>query len=284
MQKWREVDLSMGSYSYPYKICYKLKLVSAVILVAALAEHALFVASKYTAIPDNEIMLEKINIYFNKSYDQIFSIVPYSIYIGILMQVLDIYSVFAWNYKDLFIILISIVLSHRFEQIFRKIRLMSKYKVSDEFHWRRVREDYLKLSALCKLVDALMANIVVLSFTHNLFVVLVQFMYILHENDHTLIQRFYFIYSFGFLIMRIICVCLFAAEIYCVSRKPLEVLTSLPTEIHNKEIDRFILQVKTNPAYLSGGEFFIITKSLVLRISGAIVAYELVLIQMYYYK
>ncbi|XP_044751778.1 gustatory receptor for sugar taste 64f-like isoform X3 [Coccinella septempunctata] len=49
--------------------------------------------------------------------------------------------------------------------------------------------------------------------------------------------------------------------------------------LKNQRIERFIVEVDAAPLILSGGNFFYITKGLILELAGAIVTYELVLIQ-----
>lgn len=99
------------------------------------------------------------------------------------------------------------------------------------------------------------------------------------------IERIYFIYSFGFLITRTVAVSLFAAQVDSESKQPFDLLTSLPHDIDNIEVemyalpgdiflllcipfkvDRLMDQVKMDPSALTGRRFFTITKSLILSV------------------
>lgn len=49
-------------------------------------------------------------------------------------------------------------------------------------------------------------------------------------------ESIYFFYSFGFVIMRVVCVSIFGAFINEESQSGLPYLTSLPTEYYNEEV------------------------------------------------
>lgn len=63
------------------------------------------------------------------------------------------------------------------------------------------------------------------------------------------------------------------------SRRPLEVFRSIPTEGWNEELQRFFNQIKTETHALSGMEFYFVTKSMLLSVIGALLVYEVVLLQ-----
>lgn len=86
------------------------------------------------------------------------------------------------------------------------------------------------------------------------------------KNGGGVIGRIYFIYSFGFLILRTIAVALVAARVHSESREPVDCLNSLPHHVYNVEIDRLLYQVKIDPSALTGKRFFNVTKSLILSV------------------
>ncbi|XP_071052984.1 gustatory receptor for sugar taste 64e-like [Onthophagus taurus] len=93
------------------------------------------------------------------------------------------------------------------------------------------------------------------------------------------IEKAYFFVSFGTVILRVIIVTLYGAWVNDESKNPIRILNSVSSNIYNPEIKRFIIQVSYDSVALTGREFFRITRSLVFSIAGAIVTYELVLIQ-----
>lgn len=63
------------------------------------------------------------------------------------------------------------------------------------------------------------------------------------------------------------------------SRRPLEVFRTIPTEGWNEELQRFFHQIKTETYALSGMDFYFVTKSMLLKVIGALLTYEVVLLQ-----
>lgn len=58
--------------------------------------------------------------------------------------------------------------------------------------------------------------------------------------DEAVIGRVYFIYSFGFLLVRTTAVSMVAADVDSESKKPIECLNSLPYYIYNDEVKRLL--------------------------------------------
>lgn len=58
-----------------------------------------------------------------------------------------------------------------------------------------------------------------------------------------------------------------------------KVFRSIPSEGWNEELQRFFNQLRTETNSLSGLDFFFVTKGLLLAITGALITYELVLLQ-----
>lgn len=92
-------------------------------------------------------------------------------------------------------------------------------------------------------------------------------------------SKIYFWYSLLFLIARTSATILFGAQVYENARRPLEVIRSVPSEMWCEEVQRFFEQIKIETNALSGRNFFIIRRNLLFSIAGALVTYELVLLQ-----
>lgn len=118
--------------------------------------------------------MEFVNNYFIGRFTDFFSLIEYNIAWGILLQAVNILSTLSWSFMDLFIILISVSLSCRFTQIAKAVAHYAKKAESDEKLWRKLREDYTKITILCSAVDDAVSNIMLLSFANNIFVILVQ--------------------------------------------------------------------------------------------------------------
>lgn len=90
---------------------------------------------------------------------------------------------------------------------------------------------------------------------------------------------FYFWFSLMYLIARTLAVSLYSADINDQSKRPIETFRAVPRESWCLEVKRFAEEVTNDVVALSGMKFFYLTRSLVLKVAGTIITYELVLIQ-----
>ncbi|CAH2068993.1 unnamed protein product, partial [Iphiclides podalirius] len=81
------------------------------------------------------------------------------------------------------------------------------------------------------------------------------------------------------LCIRTTLVVLSAADVNVCSKSALPYLFNYRTQFYNLEIERLQYQLSKDFVALSGIGFFFLTKSLLLQMAGAVVTYELVLIQ-----
>jgi gustatory receptor len=178
-------------------------------------------------------------------------------------QVANVLSTVTWNYTDLFIILISSSLAARFAQI--NTRLLNN-KVMYEKFWKEIREDYSKLAHLTQVVDKHLAALVAISFVSNAFFICVQLYNSLKVRIGT-VETVYYFFSFGFLMARTVAVTLYGAWINDESKKPLQILHSVPSEHYCGEITRLIQQINSSPVGITGSRFFMITRSFLLKVN-----------------
>lgn len=80
---------------------------------------------------------------------------------------------FSWNYMDLFIIVVSIGLSTRFNQIYTRLSTMDG-TIYPEIVWREIRMHYTQLCELLEVVNENLSLIVLLSCANNLYFICVQ--------------------------------------------------------------------------------------------------------------
>ncbi|KAJ8930496.1 hypothetical protein NQ314_016723, partial [Rhamnusium bicolor] len=93
------------------------------------------------------------------------------------------------------------------------------------------------------------------------------------------IEKIYFFISFGLMISRFTCDCIFGSGAHDEWKNIRFALQSVQSDVYNIEIQRFMESVETMEVVLTGKNFFKITRGLILKILGGIVTYELVLIQ-----
>ncbi|KAJ3654537.1 hypothetical protein Zmor_013717 [Zophobas morio] len=281
IKKWTVVDIAMSSYDFPVNLHTKMKIIAGLIMGAAVVEHSLFVSTVFISCGVGYNIGETVDRFLKYRFGFVFEVTGYDIVWGLFLQMLNIFSTISWNFMDLFIILISLCLSERFKQVTKRIRFLASKNVIDLSVWEKVREDYTRLTVLCESVDNLMSNVILVSFGNNIFVILVQlFNTLTSPPHHGILDKTYYVYSFGFLIIRLIAVAMCAATVNSESKKPKHYLNTLSTLIYNVEVDRLLHYVKYNTAALTGHKIFRVTRTLILRISLAIVSYELVLVQM----
>lgn len=72
---------------------------------------------------------------------------------------------------------------------------------------------------------------------------------------------------------------MYAAEVNDESKRPIEVLRTIPRDGWCLEAKRFAEEVVNDTVALTGMKFFNMTRKLVLKVTGSIITYELVLIQ-----
>lgn len=128
------------------------------------------------------------------------------------------------------------------------------FQMSCPVYWREIREDYDALCQLCRHVDDVLSDLIVVSYVSNLSFILVQlfnslkYTYletwiitrflqsIAFRQIQTTIEGIYFFFSFGFLIIRTVTVSVYASWINEESKGPLIYLNSLPSQLYNSEV------------------------------------------------
>ncbi|XP_068902811.1 uncharacterized protein [Tenebrio molitor] len=217
----------------------------------------------------------------NMSFPVIFDVIKpfYSAWLGILLQCVNTRMAFSWTFIDLFIILISCALAMRFRQLNNRVRCMKDMKVQSERCWGSVNEDYNRLCNLCAFLDDKMSYLILVSFFNNFYFIIFQVFDSLSLHRATPLEIIYYFISLGLLILRMATICLYGSWINEESKVSVDLLSSTHHEIYNKEIKRFIESIKYQNAGLTGKKLFRITKQLILKITSAVVTYELVVIQ-----
>ncbi|XP_026821636.1 gustatory receptor for sugar taste 64f-like isoform X3 [Rhopalosiphum maidis] len=229
------------------------------------------------AIPCSTGGLDIFRAYFSMSFRQVFTLINYSLVIAIPLGLFNFMLACAWNYMDLFIIILSSALADKFKQLNQKLASV-KGKVLPSTYWRKSRETYNLLASLTKDFDEFLSPVILLSFANNLYFICLQLLNSL-KPMHDVWEAIYFVFSFTYLVGRTCAVSLYAASINDQSKKPKAILFSVPTESYGVEVARFLMQVTSDELALTGCNFFSVTRTLMLTVAGTIVTYEIVLIQ-----
>ncbi|CAK9814288.1 Gustatory receptor for sugar taste 64f [Anthophora quadrimaculata] len=264
----------------------KFKIVTMVVMIFALVEHSFSILHGYIKAKECAQFRgdpDIIGVYFQSQFPQIFSRIPYSLWKGIVVDIINILSTFSWNFVDLFLILISIALADQFRQLNSRLySIRGKYhfivKAMPEWWWAEARSDYNHLATLTRQLDSHISIMVLLSFATDLYFICIQLLFSFNPM-RGIIEKIYFGFSFGFLLARTTVVSLCAASIHDESLLPAPILYSVSGSSYSTEVMRFLSQVTTDSICLTGMKFFSVTRSLVLTVAGTIVTYELVLVQ-----
>ncbi|XP_076378781.1 gustatory receptor for sugar taste 64f isoform X2 [Megalopta genalis] len=261
----------------------KFKIVTVIVMIFALVEHTFSILHGSIRAQECAIFQgnsDVVGIYFQSQFPQVFSTISYSLWKGILVDLINVLSTFSWNFVDLFLILISIALVEQFRQLNNRLSSI-KGKAMPEWWWAEARSDYNHLASLTRQLDSHISIMVLLSFATDLYFICIQLLFSFNPM-RGIIEQIYFGFSFGFLLARTTLVSLYAASIHDESLLPAPILYSVSGSSFSTEVMRFLTQVTTDSICLTGMKFFSVTRSLVLTVAGTIVTYELVLVQFNY--
>ncbi|KAK3912603.1 Gustatory receptor for sugar taste 64e [Frankliniella fusca] len=293
-RSFERVESRMVDFGYPHNLRRKMKRLTAVVLLGAAVEHILSVwsAANFTWPCYMEAGFGGLlRGYSLLKFPMTFTVLAYEHWKALVVLFFNFVGTFFWNFNHLFVMLISMPLSYRFKQINERLEAVTGKVMTDDF-WRRARETYNELSVLCREVDDAIGKLVLLSFASNMYFICRQLLHSFRSRDLFLVvgewtlrtgfwYNLYFIYSFGYMLLRTVLVSLFAASVNDQSRRPLRVLFAVPAEGYTHEVERFVSQVTRDHVALTGCRFFSVTRGLILTVAGTIISYEIVLMQLH---
>ncbi|XP_052123167.1 gustatory receptor for sugar taste 64e-like isoform X2 [Frankliniella occidentalis] len=277
------VESHMVDFGYPPLLRRQMKRLTAVVLLGAAVEHILSVWSAvdftwpcYMEAGPGGLLKG----YSLLKFPMTFTVMAYEHWKAVVVLFFNFVGTFFWNFNHLFVMLISMPLSHRFKQVNERLEAVTGKVMTDDF-WRRARETYNELSVLCREVDDAIGKLVLLSFASNMYFICRQLLHSFRTLRTGFWYNLYFIYSFGYMLLRTVLVSLFAASVNDQSRRPLRVLFGVPAEGYTHEVERFMSQVTRDHVALTGCRFFSVTRGLILTVAGTIISYEIVLMQLH---
>ncbi|XP_071644434.1 gustatory receptor for sugar taste 64a [Temnothorax longispinosus] len=283
-RNWRSMEQFIDSNKVERpKLRWKFYAITASILLMALVEHILSIVvntTKYdwSGSSENSTFQNFLQIYCTSSHAFILETLTYNFELGIFIFIASKLATFTWNFTDVFIMLVATGLAERYKTLNKEvIRSTSKHRTID---WCGLREDYAALSCMVKKADKNIAPIILLSFGNNLYFICLQLLNGLSKPENAnILSDIYFFGSFMFLIGRTVVVTLLAARIYDQSKVILPLLYTCSASTYNVETERLIYLLTTDDIMLTGMRFFSITRNFMLAVAGAIVTYEVVLLQ-----
>ena len=224
-----------------------------------------------SAYQRNQLFLDYCNktlnfweAFYRREHPHFFKYVPYNILSAIYIEWINKCYLFIWSFMDVFIIVVSIGLGQRFEQIGRRMQKVKGQQVRDSF-WAELRYDYVQLSDFLLFVDDFLAYTVLISCFSNIYFITVQ-LFNSFSPKYLLETRIYFWWSLIYLISRTITMIYHSSCVNISSKKPLKVLRATPTTSYTLNVQRFIEQIVNDESSLSGKNFFFLKRKLMLAV------------------
>ncbi|XP_017020336.1 gustatory receptor for sugar taste 64b [Drosophila kikkawai] len=284
MRTWQSVEKLFLRVPYrfygEYKIKKRIYIVFAVVMSSALVEHCLLLLNSFH-LSNMERIQCKINVtYFESIYKwerpHLYMILPYHIWLLPIFEWVNETIAYPRSFTDCFIMCIGIGLAARFHQLYRRIAAVHR-KVMPAVFWTEVREHYLALKRLVRLLDAAIAPLVLLAFGNNMSFICFQLFNSFKNIGVDFIVMVAFWYSLIFAVVRTLLTIFVASSINDYERKIVTALRDVPSRAWSIEVQRFSEQLGNDMTALSGSGFFYLTRSLVLAMGTTIITYELMI-------
>ncbi|KAL1497154.1 hypothetical protein ABEB36_008160 [Hypothenemus hampei] len=149
--------------------------------------------------------------------------------------------------------------------------------INNIFLWKSLRCDYVKLTRLCFLLNRKFSWLIIISYARNLECLLLDGYATI--NSYGSSSFAWNLCEIFLIILRVILVSFFGGALHYKNEAILVQLVTVPTRIHNKEVQRFLCHVSSKEIGFTAKNYFNVTRSLILRIANAVITYELVIIQ-----
>lgn len=111
--------------------------------------------------------------FITEHLDHIFDFLPYNHVLGVIAELGMVAISFYWSFADIFIMLVSIGIAFRFQQINKRIDYFRGRIVSLD-RWVELRLDYVEVCELLKYCDVALGKIILIASLNNSYLILVQ--------------------------------------------------------------------------------------------------------------
>ncbi|XP_055640253.1 gustatory receptor for sugar taste 64a-like [Toxorhynchites rutilus septentrionalis] len=289
--RWQTVILNWRMYEevflyVPYKqlgrsLKFKVRFVGFIVLLLALLEDLLHISScfesnyEYLSRCDNGSAFWQT--FYEREHPQIFQYIEYSLPMAILVEYTHKVYLFLWTFMDLFITLVSLGLSTRFEQLYSRIEHLKGKSMPDSF-WVEIRLDYSRISNLVAFIDKVLSPIILITCASDIYFITYQLYMSVKLNASMPLSTLYYRLSLVFLIFRALLMLLTSSHIFVASQKPLGILRAVPMSSWTTNVQRFTHEILNIQNALSGHKFFFLKRQIILAMAGTLLTYELVML------
>jgi len=148
---------------------------------------------------------------------------------------INLLQAFAWSFSDVLVILMAIGITTRFNQFYNRFQsiLKSKELMTHEDIWTDLRLHYFKLIELVQFVDSQISMLLLVSMSHNMFVMLLKIFNALKPDRLNVLGDIYFWVYLVYLLTRSFGALFFIAGMNEAAKKPLQCIRSVPSEYWN---------------------------------------------------
>lgn len=246
----------------------KIRTVAVVVLVAGLVEHSFYIMAKMVNVV-SQIEKCNFNVHFYEHFIRterrhLYSVFPFHFAIAVPFEWVNASNTITWTFIDLFIMLVSISLAYRYQQIADRITRIQLQSMPNAF-WTEIRLHYTSLTELVTFMDTQLANFVLLSCATDVaFTCYLLFFSFGEIADST--NAVYFYFSIIFIISRTLSTLFFAATINDCASKPYHLLRNIPYAGYGTEVERFEHQLRKESVTLTGRGLFGITRIMILSV------------------
>jgi gustatory receptor len=183
--KWKDVMTFWYKMEKPFlyepytmkgmNMSLKIRLIGFAFFAFFLTEHLMFIVMELQA---NKHQLDFCNVttvsflhnYMRRERPHLIDVLPYHWWIFAIFQWTITCLAFCWNYVDYFIIILSIGISTRFDQLNDRMQKTPQRQMDSKF-WLEIRLHFTNLVHLLEFIDEKISLLVLLSMSHNLFLV-----------------------------------------------------------------------------------------------------------------
>jgi gustatory receptor len=139
-----------------------------------LGEHLLSITVGAHGANNCPTIKDPVKAFYVRNYPQAWLIFSYNGWLASLIKFFNVILTFAWSYTDLFVIIISIGLTSKFEQLNDELRKMKGRRGINADYWSEYRVYYREIVGLVAVVDKAVSKIILISISNNLFFICVQ--------------------------------------------------------------------------------------------------------------
>ncbi|XP_044007211.1 gustatory receptor for sugar taste 64f-like [Aphidius gifuensis] len=276
-----KLDNFSSSYQTKFRLRFKLRMISLILCFCALIEHMYSYEHPLSHVPSAEKYFSLIGENILKTtFGSLDGISHNSaVIVGILHSMLRTFATFTWNFCDLLIILVSIGLAERYKHLNEVVRFKISNNSTERINWRKIKKTYAIMNELVKEADNIVSPLILLSCCMNVYLICVQ----TSEGIRSVMTEskipIYFFLSLFFMIIRTIALVLSVAKI--------NVESSHASTIFTRCLSVFIIEVILMQQQLSidkvsftAMKFFPITRKFIFTITGTIVTYGILYMQL----